>query len=357
MKPFLKWAAQVHDPFEENVLPTEEITWTRVHVTFQSTSSTNISTVNAINENQLFVRKKEQGRGEGKMHWAIKMNEACQLYLATYGRVDTIDSLINCCNLYYCSWKYWHSCKLHVHALGLVAAYDMYKEVVLEGWASFGFASKKEAAKKCHLDFHTFRDRLSFQGLRYQPEECKYPGDRQMRVNTKRGRGSAPKQGEKRARGRPRKTVTPNGAEDVAVVVGKVTLAQLDEAKGPNGRICGDLTEFLLHKTSLVPVKFSLTCKWCGQGAYTKCGICNMPCHDDPKKGACEGLQCFTHLHNEHRFGLAMTDCKLVKKKQSDWLEPTPEELVENLRHVQKISQTPVLRNRRGRLPTVEDSI
>jgi hypothetical protein len=89
--------------------------------------------------------------------------------------------------MFYCSWKYWHASKLHVQALGLVVAYDMYREVVEEGFASFGFETKEEATKKCMLDFHTFRDRLSLQGLHYKPEDTKYPGDSRMRVNTKKG--------------------------------------------------------------------------------------------------------------------------------------------------------------------------
>ena len=79
-----------------NVQPTD-ITWTCIHVTFQSTSSTNISTANALNANQLFVREKECGRGEGKRKWAIEMNQARQFYLASYGRINTIDSLIKHC--------------------------------------------------------------------------------------------------------------------------------------------------------------------------------------------------------------------------------------------------------------------
>jgi hypothetical protein len=35
-----------------------EVTWTRVHVTFQSTLSTNSSTVNAPNANKLSLRRK-----------------------------------------------------------------------------------------------------------------------------------------------------------------------------------------------------------------------------------------------------------------------------------------------------------
>jgi hypothetical protein len=116
------------------------------------------------------------------------MNDARQLYLASYGRIDTIDSLIKHCGLFYCSWKYWHACKLHVMALALVVAYNMYLEVVHEGFPSFGFESKNDAKSKCFLDFHQFRDRLSLQGLRYDPEEKKYHGDSALGVNTKKER-------------------------------------------------------------------------------------------------------------------------------------------------------------------------
>jgi hypothetical protein len=70
-----------------------------------------------ITWNQLLVRAKERGRGETKRHWAIELNESRQLYLGSDGRVDTINALIKHCNLYYCSWKYWHASKLHVQAL------------------------------------------------------------------------------------------------------------------------------------------------------------------------------------------------------------------------------------------------
>jgi hypothetical protein len=137
---------------EGNVGPTEDVTWTRVHVnvTFQLTSSTNISTVNALNKNQLFVQQKERGHGNTKHKWAIETNEARQLYLASYGVIDTIDLLIKRCNLYV-SWKHWRSCKLHVQALGLVIAYDMYCEVVQEGFAAFGFENIDAAKNVCSI--------------------------------------------------------------------------------------------------------------------------------------------------------------------------------------------------------------
>jgi hypothetical protein len=52
------------------------------------------------------------------------MNKAQQLYLKTYGRVDTIYSLIRSCHMYYQSWKYWHSAKNH-GSLAIVVAHDM----------------------------------------------------------------------------------------------------------------------------------------------------------------------------------------------------------------------------------------
>jgi hypothetical protein len=115
---------------DENAQPTE-ITWTRVHVSFQSTSLTNISTVNALNRNKLAVRTKEHGRDKTKVKWAIKiMNTARQLFLAS--RIDTIVLLIKYCKMFYVSWKYGHASKLYVKALAVVAAYDMYKEIVEE---------------------------------------------------------------------------------------------------------------------------------------------------------------------------------------------------------------------------------
>ena len=101
------------------------------------------------------------------------------------------------------SWKYWHACKLHVQALGLVTAFDTWKEVVEEGFAEFGLT--REEAKSCTLHFHQFRDKLSQQGLNYEPDSLKYPGDKQMRVNTKkRKRGESSNGGKKWGRGRPR---------------------------------------------------------------------------------------------------------------------------------------------------------
>ena len=110
----------------------ETIKYQKVHVSFQSTSSCNIQCVNSLNENMLFTSKKSRGSGAQKRSWVIEMNSARQLYLNTYGQVDTIDWLIKKCHLFFISWKYWHSAKLHVDALVLVIPYNMYKEIATE---------------------------------------------------------------------------------------------------------------------------------------------------------------------------------------------------------------------------------
>ena len=68
---------------------------------FQSTSSCNLISVNALNSCHLYAEPKERGRGDEKRRWGIEMNEARKLYLGTYGIIDKIDHLINNCHMHY----------------------------------------------------------------------------------------------------------------------------------------------------------------------------------------------------------------------------------------------------------------
>jgi hypothetical protein len=105
--------------------------------------------VNALNRNKLAVRTKECGRDKTKVKWAFEMNKAHQLYLPSYGRIDTINLPIKNCNMFYVSWKYWHASTLHVQVLAVVVAYNMYKETVEEAWAEFG-CDKTRSSEKMH---------------------------------------------------------------------------------------------------------------------------------------------------------------------------------------------------------------
>ena len=103
--------------------------YTNVHVSFQSTSLSKLSTVNTLNECKLTVHKRTRGYNKNKRTWGIEMNAARELYLGTYSRIDSIDHLIKNCRMKYRSWKYWHSPMLHATSLAIVVAYDIYLEI------------------------------------------------------------------------------------------------------------------------------------------------------------------------------------------------------------------------------------
>ena len=85
--------------------------WQRYHVSFQSTSSCNISTVNAHNEVFNYVELRGRGRGSNKKKWVIEMNHARRLYLSTYNGINVLDHLLKNARLFYRTWKHWHAPK------------------------------------------------------------------------------------------------------------------------------------------------------------------------------------------------------------------------------------------------------
>ena len=52
-----------------------------VHVSFQLTGSTDITTGNAIDEVELYVNEREKGRGGTQIIWAVERNKGRDLYL------------------------------------------------------------------------------------------------------------------------------------------------------------------------------------------------------------------------------------------------------------------------------------
>ena len=76
------------------------------YASFQSTSSCNIGTVNALNECMLTVHKHERGYSDNKRTWGIEMDSCRELYLSTSFQIDSIDHLNKNCRLKYRCWKY-----------------------------------------------------------------------------------------------------------------------------------------------------------------------------------------------------------------------------------------------------------
>jgi hypothetical protein len=320
---------------------TPPIKYTRVHVTFQSTSSCNITTVNALNQNSLFVVGKERGSGKQKRKWVIEMNDARQLYLATYGRIDTIDNLIKKCQMYYCCWKYWHSAKNHGLSLAVVVAYGMYKECASEPLAREAFGFEPEDPVEV-LSFHDFRDKLSAQGLAYSPIRREYPGDSAMRAVTRLSMSQQKKQFKNknavaRKPGRPKKDEEQAEKQAHLVTPSQLKLAKRYKVKS---RLCGDLNAISHHIKERTQMKHDQVCTYCGEPAYTRCMVCpeKPALHFFPSKGPNKGKSCFLDYHNDCCFGLARRDFPvLLGKRKSEWAPPTENKKKANAKHVRNL--------------------
>ena len=278
----------------------------RTHISFQSTSSCNISTVNAMNEVYNFVELRERGRGDEKRFWVIEMNHARRTYLSTYNGIDVLDHMIKNANIGFVSWKYWHAPMNHALAMAIVVAYDVYLEVC-EG--------KLDADWKVEtpISFRKFRETLAKQALTYSPTQLKYPGDENFRVATKRGSKSP---GRKDTARKPQ-----NSMVDGTFIPVKDFKQSMRDKKG---RSCGDLDKLCDHLKSVVRMKSARACAWCGLPCYQKCTLCK---DDDGKpvnlhhtqKG--EQSMCFFNYHNEACIGLARSDQPLGKLRK-EWVEP-----------------------------------
>lgn len=320
----------------------------RVHTSFQSTSSCNISTVNALSSCNMSIRRRERGRGLNKRYWGIEMNHARSLYLQSYYRIDCIDHLIQNARIFYRSWKYWHSPVLHGKGLAVVVAFDMYLECC-EGKLNSEWKIGKP------LNFWQFREKLSEQMLDYDPLNRLYPGDQNMRVSTRqptknRRDGSETSRSipVRRGRGRPNHTRT----IPVVAPIGRVTKEQFQlqskrrasstPGNPAHSRLCGDLSHLQHHINSVVTaIKRPKVCQVCGENAYSKCGLCNVALHYFPKKGANVGAECFLHYHSDSFFGLAECDAPIVKKMKKDWEFPTNAAMRGNATYIRGLVKQP----------------
>ncbi|KAG7374512.1 hypothetical protein IV203_013607 [Nitzschia inconspicua] len=284
--------------------------YTRVHVSMQSTSSTNFSTVNAMNENKKWIAKKDRGRVQNKTKrvWGIEMNTARQLYLKTYGQIDTVDSMLRRCRIYNKSFKYWHSSKNHALAMAVVLAYDMYLECTTETpcheFFQFDDTTRLKLSKG-PLKFHDFKDKLSIQMLTYTPVNVFYPGDRNFREVTEMtiARRNARKRRATTTETMPTATIGMLNDEQFAMMMKK--------RKVVRSRFCGDLTKYKQHLASKETTNTRNNCFVCGDKTKTRCAltkryIANRFCH-------CDSLAMANKSHVLDEIDLAVSDLKVQK--------------------------------------------
>ena len=259
---------------------------------FQSTSSCNIVSVNAINSISLFASTKERGRGTNKRQWGIEMNESRQLYLATYGIIDTIDQMIDNCNMFYRSWKYWHAAMNHGKKLAVVVAYDIYLEL-----ASGHVTSEWKVDKP--VSFHRFREKLALQMLSYNPTKWKYPGD-------EKARAKKPK-----AKHYNRSPCSPLVSSPAASI-----------ASTEKKRFCGDLYDLNKHISSVKKLPNNgRKCDYCGDMAYQRCGLCDKTLHYyNPIDGL--SVPCFFLYHDQGAAGTARSDCSAMGTPKRKFKRP-----------------------------------
>ena len=301
----------------------------RVHVSFQSTSSCNFSTINALNSCKTTAMIRSRGKGDNKRYWGIEMNEARNLYLGSYSRIDSIDHMIKNCNMKYRTWKYWHSPMLHAMAFAVLTAYDVYLEV-----AKGNLDPAWKDDEPCN--FWTFRDLLSEQMLKYNPIHRKYPGDGKMRTATqqnsqKRKRSVA--RGNQPSRGQPRK-------ESASSKKFKKSFRDAKTKRGRHSRLCGDLTALNHHiKGVKTGNKHPKACKVCGKPAYSTCTICNEALHFMPSKGEVAGATCFFDYHNDVFFGMARSDVSIKGISKKQWSYPSASAARENAKLVKEVTK------------------
>ena len=297
----------------------------RVHVSFQSTSSCNISTVNALSSCSFFTREKKRGVGKNVRKWHIEMNEARQLYLKSYFRVDNLDAALQKCNMYYRSWKYWHMAMLHAKKIAIATSYAMYKEAC-EGNLNPDWKIENP------VSFWEWRDKLSKQMLQYDPADQLYPGDELFRAVT-----SLPKKKRKSSSngpGRPSK----KSKEKSPVFVDKVDLCVEIEKDEKDRRLCGDLTCFSSHVLSTRKMKNGGICAWCGIRSFTKCEKCGKYLHFFPQRGKVDHkVNCFANFHDDSKFGLSRVDQPLLGKKKADWKDPSGSKQKRNRKHISNL--------------------
>ena len=291
--------------------------------TFQSTSSCNFVSVNAINDCDLYALTKKKGRGSMKREWAIEMNQARDLYLNTHGVIDRIDHLIKNCAMKYRSWKYWHAAMTHAKALAVVVACDMYLECCT--------GNLVPAWKTAPATFYRFREVLAKQMLSCSPTKREYPGDERMRACTQQSKKNRVASAASVNTSFSSVTSSSDYTTDSGINSNSLSHA--------SGRLCGFLDELLEHEKAMKTIdnRGHQVCRCCGKPAYTYCSKC--PGNPAIHVRACDGKNnsCFLHYHNTSSFGKWKEDFKYTGTKRKDWTYPDEIELQEHGKQMKRL--------------------
>jgi len=270
----------------------------------------------------LYVAKRVRGKGPNKRIWGIEQNEARETYLRHYYGIDNVDHMIKNTSNRYITWKYCHAPYQHAKSMGIIAAYDMYKECcdgLLDG--TWKIPVKKQ------MSFSDFRMKLSEQMLTYDPHKNRYAGDDKFRRYTQQHKL-------RRSSGSQNSGADDSVDDDVSSNDG-LTLQVFMRARGLP-RFCKTLDEISNHFSSITKMNNGCKCEVCGEKTIWRCGICNRNlCTMDRRTW--NGARCVLRYHNEEFFGLARSDYKSIHGKSVDkWTPPDDAAIARNARRVRR---------------------
>ena len=311
--------------FEQPIIAVKHVTppptsglkdYTLVHVSFQSTGGTNISTINTLDSVDLYVRERNKGQGNTKRTWGIEMNFGREMYLKTYSAVDKIDQMLLLWNIRYRSWKWWHAPTRHGKAIAMSMAYSLYLQCA-EGGVDPDWKVKPVSGPQ-------FRQKMSLQMVQYKSSNQNYPGDEKMRTTTIK-----PK--------RIRLSADEMALVDCSDNTKRVSYSQYLDVKQPRGkktRMCsGDLHLLKQHINSMTKVGAG-ACQWCGKRTFMRCELC--------KKRVClksgvsaTSLSCCLDFHDDTKYGLGMMDRKeLFGVGRNNFRKASASEIKKNYHHM-----------------------
>ena len=319
--------------FEQPVVAVKHVTqptgsdkkdYTLTHVSFQSTGGTNISSVNALSENVLYVRERRRGRGEQQRRWAIEMCNARELYLKNYSAVDKIDQALINWRVTYRSWRWWHAPMRHGKAIAMSMAYRLYLQCA-EGGVDPEWKVRPVSGP-------AFKHRMSLQMVTYKARDMRYPGDEKMRASTQTG---------KRYRG------TSEGGTAIMTLDNNTKRVHYDkylDVKMPKerfkkSRLCADDMTLLKEHINSMVCKHRAKCHYCGKPTFMMCMLCGVHvCFKNSTNTA--SLSCVLHYHDDDYYGIGMEDRhRLFGVPERDYKKPKAEEIRANKTYMQGLRQ------------------
>ena len=259
-----------------------------------------------------FTTTKSRGRGTSKRTWEIEDNTFRQRCLATYWTVDRLDHLVKQLNLFYVSWKHWHSPMRHWMAIAAVTACSMCQEC-----ADGELNPAWKLPKPKQLSFWAFNDSLASGLLAYNPTGHKCPGDSKMRASTAQHK---------------RRRSGSGGAAAASQSVGGVTIMNKTKilARSESGRLLGQFDKIYSHFDAVeLGLHHPRSCAVCGDPVYSERAhpdcVSNgkgTPLHYFGRKGKFQLRQCFVQCHDTTFCGLARCDAVSMGKKKADFKRP-----------------------------------